>query len=92
MILAPALLLVSGDTAQLAEEATVGPNPTLPEPVRTLIRTVDIAPAKGWPEGTVPTPASGMTVTAFAKGPDHPRWLFVLPNGDVLVAKTNAPP
>ncbi len=39
----------------------------------------------------MPTPASGLTVTALAKGLDHPRWLFVLPNGDVLVAETNAP-
>ena len=73
------------------KQATVGPNPTLPEPVITLIPTVDIAPAKGWPDGVKPTPASGLAVTAFGKGLDHPRWLFVLPNGDVLVAETNAP-
>jgi glucose/arabinose dehydrogenase len=36
-------------------------------------------------------PAEGTTVTAFARGLDHPRWLYVLPNGDVLVAETNAP-
>ena len=82
----------SGAKAQkFPETATVGPNPTLPEPVTTLIPTVDIAPAKGWPDGVKPTPASGLAVTAFGKGLDHPRWLFVLPNGDVLVAETNAP-
>ena len=85
------LLSACGDIAKLPEEAAVGPNPTLPEPVQTLIPTVDIAPARGWSEGTTPTPASGLMVTALAKGLDHPRWLFVLPNGDVLVAETNAP-
>ena len=85
------VLSACGDSAKLPEEATIGPNPTLPEPVSTLIPTVDIAPAKGWPDGVMPTPASGLTVKALAKGLDHPRWLFVLPNGDVLVAETNAP-
>ena len=85
------MLSACGDSAKLPEEATIGPNPTLPEPVSTLIPTVDIAPAKGWPDGVMPTPASGLTVKALAKGLDHPRWLFVLPNGDVLVAETNAP-
>jgi len=92
MLCASALLLSAcGESAKLPEEAAIGPNPTLPEPVKTLIPTVDIAPAKGWPEGVLPTPASGLTVTALAKRLDHPRWLFVLPNGDVLVAETNAP-
>lgn len=92
MLCASALLLSAcGDSAKLPEDASIGPNPTLPEPVQTLIPTVDIAPAKGWPNGVMPTPVSGLTVTALAKGLDHPRWLFVLPNGDVLVAETNAP-
>lgn len=80
-----------GDTAKLPEEAGVGPNPTLPEPNATLIPTVKIAPAKGWPEGMKPAAASGLAVNEFAGGLDHPRWLYVLPNGDVLVAETNAP-
>jgi glucose/arabinose dehydrogenase len=53
---------------------------------------VDIAPAKGWPAGAKPTPAPGLAVTAFATGLDHPRWLYVLPNGDVLVAESDHPP
>ncbi|AZO28498.1 MULTISPECIES: sorbosone dehydrogenase family protein [unclassified Mesorhizobium] len=68
-----------------------GPNPTLPKPTPTLIPTVNIAEAKGWQEGVMPTPAKGLRVSAFAIGLDHPRWLHVLPNGDVLVAETNAP-
>lgn len=84
-------LAACGDSATLPDDATVGPNPTLPKPVTSWMPTVNIAPAKGWPEGAKPTPATGLTVTAFAKNLDHPRWLFVLPNGDVLVAETNAP-
>jgi glucose/arabinose dehydrogenase len=68
-----------------------GPNPTLPKPRPTLIPTVNIAEAKGWQKGGTPTPAKGLRVNAFASGLDHPRWLHVLPNGDVLVAETNAP-
>jgi glucose/arabinose dehydrogenase len=85
------LLAACGDTAKLPEEAAFGPNPTLPEPTQTLIPTVNIAPAKGWPEGAKPKPASDLAVNAFASRLDHPRWLHVLPNGDVLVAETNAP-
>ena len=80
-----------GDEADLPQQASVGPNPTLLEPQSSLIPTVDIAPAKGWPEDGAPTPSAGLAVNAFARDLDHPRWLHVLPNGDVLVAETNAP-
>ncbi|WP_311220648.1 MULTISPECIES: sorbosone dehydrogenase family protein [unclassified Acidovorax] len=91
-VLAVASLAACGDTAKLPFEAGVGPAPTLPEPNKTLIPTVHIAPAKGWPQGQQPVPMTGMQVTPFATGLDHPRWLAVLPNGDVLVAETNTPP
>ena len=86
-----ALLAGCGEEAQLPEEATRGPAPKLPEPTQTLFPTVDVATAKGWVEGDKPKPAKGLAVTAFARGLDHPRWLYVLPNGDVLVAESNAP-
>ena len=70
----------------------MGPDPALPPPEETLIPTVNIAPATGWPAGATPTRGRGPAVNAFADGLDHPRWLYVLPNGDVLVAETNAPP
>jgi glucose/arabinose dehydrogenase len=79
------------ETARLPDSATVGPDPTLPEPTRTIIPTVKIAPAKGWPEGVTPKAAPGTQVSAFARNLQHPRWVYVLPNGDVLVAETNAP-
>ncbi|WP_180057876.1 MULTISPECIES: sorbosone dehydrogenase family protein [unclassified Acinetobacter] len=69
-----------------------GSQPSLPEPKSRPFPVVNIAPAKGWPEGVMPTPASGLKVQAFAQGLQHPRWLYVLPNGDVLVAETDAPP
>jgi glucose/arabinose dehydrogenase len=68
-----------------------GPNPKLPAPEKSLIPTVNVAPAVGWPSGGKPVPASGMAVTAYASGLEHPRWLYMLPNGDILVAETNKP-
>jgi glucose/arabinose dehydrogenase len=87
-----ALLAGCESAARLPVEAGTGPSPQLPPPNKSLIPTVNVAPARGWSEGSQPVPAQGTTVTAFATGLDHPRWLYVLPNGDVLVAETNAPP
>jgi glucose/arabinose dehydrogenase len=81
-----------GDVATVPIKEEMGPNPKLPPPKHTLVPTVNIAPAKGWPEGGKPVAASGLAVAAFASGFEHPRWLYVLPNGDVLVAETSAPP
>ncbi len=71
--------------------STVGPNPTLPAPDKQTIPVVQIAAATGWPAGMTPTAPPGVRVTAFARGLTHPRWVYTLPNGDVLVAETNAP-
>ena len=79
------------EDAQLPIEETMGPEPKLPEPSSSLIPTIHIAPAVGWAAGATPSPAADLAVRAFAEGLDHPRWLHVLPNGDVLVAETNAP-
>ncbi len=81
-----------GEEATLPVAAGTGPDPELPPPVQTLLPTVMLAQAKGWPEGLTPNPAPGLKVNAFAQNLDHPRWLYVLPNGDVLVAETAAPP
>src|ERR687897_3757854 len=100
-MLSPATLFLAATAVALAgcgEEATLpvaagtGPQPQLPAPNETLIPTVNVAPAKGWPEGGMPRAADGLQVAAFANGLDHPRWLHILPNGDVLVAESNKPP
>jgi glucose/arabinose dehydrogenase len=93
LILTATLALAAcGEEAQLPVSAGIGPDPQLPEPNPSYIPTVNIAPATGWPAGATPEPAPGLEVTAFAEGLEHPRWLYVLPNGDVLVAESSAPP
>lgn len=85
-------LAACGETSRLQVSDGTGPSPQLPEPNKTLVPTVNIAPAIGWPQGAKPVAATGTQVAAFAEDLDHPRWLYVLPNGDVLVAETAAPP
>jgi hypothetical protein len=87
-----AALVGCGDMARLPVESGMGPKPALPEPHKSLIPTVNVATAEGWQNGAKPTAAPGLNVNAFATQLEHPRWLYVLPNGDVLVAETNAPP
>lgn len=84
-------LAACGESARLQVADGTGPQPQLPEPNKTFMPTVNIAPAIGWPQGAKPVAASGLQVAAFAEGLDHPRWMYVLPNGDVLVAESNAP-
>jgi glucose/arabinose dehydrogenase len=93
-VLAIAALLLAGcgERAELPEQSSQGPNPQIPAPRTGFIPTVNIADATGWPDQERPMPAEGLAVKAFATGLDHPRWMLVLPNGDVLVAETNAPP
>jgi len=79
-------------TSPLPPDAGVGPNPALPPPSHSWIPTVHVASASSWPANATPKAAEGLAVNAFVTGLDHPRWLHVLPNGDVLVAETNAPP
>jgi glucose/arabinose dehydrogenase len=91
IVLLLALPVAACDQADVPEAQAQGPNPEIPAPSRALIPTVNVAKAIGWPEGQMPKPANGLAVNAFATGLDHPRWLYVLPNGDVLVAESNTP-
>ena len=87
----PASLLLVVATAAAAAETSFGPHPDLSKPAQHWFPTVNVAPARGWAKGAMPKPAKGFAVNAFARGLDHPRWLYVLPNGDVLVAESNTP-
>ena len=93
-VLALTLFFVAGcgGAARLTVIEGTGPNPVLPPPERSLIPTVNVVEATGWPADETPAAPIGSSVVAFARNLDHPRWLHVLPNGDVLVAETNAPP
>lgn len=91
MVLSALLLTGCREHATLSVRQGSGPNPVLPAPDPSLIPIVNIAPAVGWLAGETPIAAPGLEVEAYATGLDHPRWLYVLPNGDVLVAETNAP-
>jgi len=88
-----ALLLTAcaGEPSQQPVDAGSGPNPVLPPPESKALPLVNIAPATGWSGDQKPSAAAGMAVASYAADLDHPRWLYVLPNGDVLVAETNAP-
>jgi glucose/arabinose dehydrogenase len=92
LALITAVIAAGCESARLPFSAGVGADPALPPPNPTRIPTVHFAPAKGWPGGVTPTAAPGTTVAAFATELQHPRWLYVLPNGDVLVAESAAPP
>ncbi len=80
------------DTAKLDVNQVAGKTPDITAPRIQMLPTIGVAKAVGWPKGAMPTPAAGLGVQPFATGLDHPRWMYRLPNGDVLVAETNSPP
>ncbi|MHA7820607.1 MAG: PQQ-dependent sugar dehydrogenase [Erythrobacter sp.] len=83
--------LSRGDTADLSVDDVAGTDPTLQEPEAESFPTVQIAEPVGWEDGDAPVAADGLAVARFAEGLDHPRVLYALPNGDVLVTLTRAP-
>lgn len=89
---AMAALSACGQSQSQTGPVGYGPNPALPEPHKSLIPTVKVSEVVGWPQGVTPTAPAGFQVQPFATGLDHPRWLMVLPNGDVLVAESAEPP
>ncbi|QJP17309.1 sorbosone dehydrogenase family protein [Starkeya sp. ORNL1] len=73
-------------------QTQIGPNPVLPEPHQYLFPPMHLAEVIGWKEGEAPTVPAGFKIEALATGLQHPRSLYVLPNGDVLVVESKAPP
>ncbi len=86
-----ALSAACGSPARVPVSAEMGVHPVIPRPKESLIPIMGIVKAKSWTDDATPVAADGLMVRAFARGLDHPRWLYVLPNGAVLVAETNAP-
>ena len=84
-------LAACGGSARLPVEAGMGEHPAIPAPTRSWLPSVALPRAIGWPAGTTPRAAAGLRVTRLAAGLAHPRWLYVLPNGDVLVAESFGP-
>jgi len=71
---------------------STGPSPALPEPYVGWPPTLNFSKAEPWPEGAHPNAPPGFKVTRFAANLDHPRWLYMLPNGDILVAESSTVP
>ncbi len=86
-----AFVVTRGDTAELPMDEVTGTDPTLDEPEAETFPTVAIADPVGWAEGETPNAAEGLSVNRFADGLDHPRTLYALPNGDILVSLTRSP-
>ena len=80
------------DVAQLPLDAVTGPKPNITEGREQIFPTIKVAEVDRWKAGEAPIAAPGLVVERFAESLDHPRNIYVLPNGDVLVAETNSPP
>jgi glucose/arabinose dehydrogenase len=88
-VLCVALLFTFGRQAPSNNGDLVGADPPLPQPDKSLIPTINFSQPEPWPAGKQPVAPAGFKVTPYASGLDHPRWLYVLPNGDVLVAEAS---
>ena len=86
------LLLACSPPSKEPQHALVGHNPVIPAPDTHWFPTLNFSTAKPWPAGMTPKAPPGFTVTKFAGGLDHPRWLYQLPNGDILVAESTTEP
>ena len=80
------------DEAQVPMDKMVGVDPVLGDPRPQMVPTVDIAEVDRWGADQKPEAAPGLQVTRYAADLDHPRNLYTLPNGDILVAESNSPP
>jgi glucose/arabinose dehydrogenase len=87
-----ALLAVAACHQKIAPPNTqYGANPVLPAPQQYLIPPMRVPPGVGWKQGQTPVVPAGLKIRAFATGFLHPRMVYALPNGDVLVVETNGP-
>jgi glucose/arabinose dehydrogenase len=84
-------LAACNDDSSFNPQDQVGPNPPLPEPQQFLFPPMRLSKIVGWKEGEKPTVAQGLKIEALATDLQHPRSLYVLPNGDVLVVESKSP-
>ena len=85
------LCLAACDSGHPPPKSSFGANPKLPAPAPQTIPTMNVNSVEAWGPNETPTAPAGFTVTRFAANLRHPRWIYVLPNGDVLVSEA-APP
>lgn len=81
-----------GDGGDFDVSQQYGPDPVLPSPSGSLLPDLKVAEVVGWQDGETPTVSDGLTVSAYAQGLANPRTVHTLPNGDVLVVQSKAPP
>jgi glucose/arabinose dehydrogenase len=91
VIVASALILVACHEQAGDPSVQYGANPTLPEPQQYLLPPMKVLAARGWNAQEKPVVPAGLEVKAFAAGFQHPRIVYPLPNGDVLVVESNGP-
>ena len=94
LLLATSLLVTLSACSDPAfdENSQVGPNPALPDPKQFLLPPINVAAGIGWKKGEAPVVAAGLTIKALATGLAHPRFVYVLPNGDILAVQAKGPP
>jgi glucose/arabinose dehydrogenase len=85
-------LLAGCDDESFDPTSQIGSNPVLPEPHQYLFPPMHLSSATGWQSSEKPTGGPGLKVEAIATGLEHPRSLYVLPNGDILIVESKAPP
>ncbi|MEX6507369.1 sorbosone dehydrogenase family protein [Jiella sp. M17.18] len=86
-----AVVLTGASDGQFDVSSQIGPNPKLPEPHQYLLPPMHLAPVVGWKKGETPSVPAGLKISALATGLQHPRTVYVLPNGDVLIVQSKGP-
>lgn len=92
VVCAATLFLTGCDGDSFDPTNQIGANPKLPEPQQCLLPPMHQSSPAGWEQGEKPNVAAGLKIEALATGLEHPRSLYVLPNGDVLIVESKAPP
>jgi glucose/arabinose dehydrogenase len=85
------LTLTGAGEANFDVKTQIGPNPVLPPLQQYLLPPMHLAPVSGWKAGEMPHVPAGLKIEAFATGLKHPRSVFTLPNGDVLIVESVSP-